>query len=75
MSYGLGIGIAGLPLLGIAGPSLKQGAAGVYFEPVGVLFRDGTVSGLVGGDSSPGAGFVRLQPSGVCRQPREAPMS
>jgi hypothetical protein len=39
MSCGRGIEIAGLPLLGIAGPSLKQGAAGTrYFEPGGVSF-------------------------------------
>jgi len=41
MSCGRGIGIAGLPLLGIAGPSLRQGAAGTsYFEPGGACFWD-----------------------------------
>jgi hypothetical protein len=41
MSYGLGIGIAGLPLLGIAGPSLRQGAAGTsYFERGGAIIWD-----------------------------------
>jgi hypothetical protein len=36
-----GIAIAVIQMLGIAGPSLIQGAAGTtYFEPGGVSFRD-----------------------------------
>jgi hypothetical protein len=47
MSHGLGIEIAGLPLLGIAGHSLRQGAAGTsYFQPGGVIIWDKPRTGM-----------------------------